>query len=836
MASSYLCSQCTEKSIQSYLFIYNAKQLSKIVYKSVNELLSKAIDVNNELKVIDNYENSNIVIVLDQNDEMSDYIDIGKMTEIVAKETPKDEELKPVLTEINKLAIESATNIEPKSNSIEEVNIENLQIIEDCCVVSDQHQEIEITYLEESPKSPKDEKCPQTPLCDNLESKQSGLKKRKAKIKRISFDCPRCKGVIPNYKSWKEHYRICKKKKIDPNKMYTCKICPDSQQFISLRSLNSHYKTHAKTRCKVCQFIVSEADLIEHMKINHEDYVHLCKLCNYFSYSADGLQTHTEKFHSGPQCALCHKKVKENDLKFHRCKFNCLECTDNVCKHYKYLVSYRDQFINNAVKIKCPDCDYVCPRREALLGHANREHLDHHPFICAHCDQQFYSRTTLRCHINQFHKERYICEFCDQEYYTKTSLENHRKLCQCIERDFKCDHCTCSFDTLEELANHVKLRHDEDTFNCNLCKKKFLSKIKLQDHIFKVHSGLQIKRKRSLLECPVCETKCLNRRQLMQHIKDHPNSRFPCKECNEDFDCIRKLHAHIRKHYDDVIECVDCKKVLTKTFYPHHLAYCNKGRPTENVFTCETCGRSYSSEVQLKFHRKVHLDKVPCPVCQKPTRPVYMKGHMKHCNPKKYKMHQEAKPKQKYVKCIKCDWCNHMMSRYNELEAHVNRFHLKVKPYQCNYCKKSFFGKERLKGHLVTHTSIKACYCSVCNKQFQNNACLKLHMRRHTGYTPYACDVCGERFRTSSIMNTHKVKKHSERTVACPLCDSMFHLTREMRFHFKKVHWKQKGKKFDPRDVKELSPAFYHLFEDGRLPKVEGEDLYISSKFNEKFD
>ncbi|XP_028166420.1 zinc finger protein 678-like [Ostrinia furnacalis] len=814
LASFYLCSNCTEKSIQSYLFIYNAKQLSKIIYECMNELYSKTVDVQNQLQSLDDCD-ANVVIVLEQEHEMSKYTEIGKMTEIIAKETSKND---ASISSNTKQTENNFTTEIVRPIEIEEIHINNDEDIN--------NQDIEITFIEEEIQSSEFE------IDKEYSQVKTIVSQKKKTIPSITYKCTRCREVLPSYKSYKDHKKMCRKRLTGPNKLlFNCKVC--NEKFVTQRSLNTHYKLHSKAKCKVCQFIVPEEDMTEHMRINHEEYAHLCKLCNFFSFSAKGLETHIEKNHSGPQCALCFKKVKGKDLKLHKCKFNCLECLDNVCIHYKYLVSYREQVLQKATKIQCVDCDYVCYRREALLGHVNREHLDHHPFTCAHCEQQFYSRTTLRYHINHFHKERHVCEYCDQEFGSKVTLENHRKLCQCIEKDYKCDQCKSSFETLEELANHVKLRHAYKAFDCNLCEKKFLNSSKLQDHMFKVHSGIQIKKKRSLLDCPICEEKCDNKRQLLQHIEIHgPDARFPCKECDMEFDCIRKLHRHIRIHYDDVIQCVDCKKVLTKTFFPHHSVYCNVGREGNEVCTCETCGKTFTTEVQFKFHMKVHLEKVPCPICKKPTKPIYMKGHIKrmHGKPRTPKV-----PKPKYVKNVKCDWCGHMVSRLGELETHVNRFHLKVKPYQCKYCQKTFFGKERLRDHLITHTSSRAVYCNICNQRFENKQCLKLHMRKHTGVKPYTCEICGESFRTSSIMNTHKVKKHSERTVACPLCDAMFHLTREMRCHFKKAHWKQKNRKFDPREVKELSPAFYHLFGDGRLPKVEGEELYISSKFNEKF-
>ncbi|XP_052747789.1 PR domain zinc finger protein 5-like isoform X2 [Galleria mellonella] len=779
LGSPFICNDCSRNAIQCYLFIYNTIKLSKIVNKYIEDLSMKITDLNNQLISDGSYENSNVVIIL-ENESVHKHVDTKTITDSVG--------------------IEFGLN-----------NVENAKT--DINFNSNVHLTGNITEAEDQIQT------------DGTKGTNLEIYLKKRNIKRLKntiYKCMKCKRVISTTKKWLQHERLCQISRITGKiQPLQCKICYETLK--TKRLLSLHYKVHNKARCRLCFNIMPEETFLEHLKLNHEDDIYECEVCDHILYSPLALETHMKRKHGDPQCIMCLKHFKEADLKIHKCKYGCLDCREMPCIHYKYLVSYREQVMNQATKIMCLDCDYVCPKREALLGHVNREHLDHHPFTCAHCSQQFYSKVTLRNHLNRFHRENLMCQFCDLDFKSKTTFDEHVEICKWIKRQFKCDVCTSSFDTEEELSNHKNTKHNDGVFPCNLCNKQFYTILKLKEHMFRIHSGIQLKRRRTNLECPMCETKFDAKKELMQHIATHgPDARFPCKICNVDFDDIKKLHAHSRMHCDDVIKCNDCNKLITTAFFPQHMIYCNANKSTVNAYECETCGKTFQTESMLKLHKQAHLDPVECPICRKLIKPIYLKRHLKYTHTQK----KLVKPK-KNLKVVKCDWCGHMVTRKGELESHVNRFHLKIKPYECNICKKTFCGKERLKEHIQTHSTEHTRYCTICGKKYANRVCLKMHLRLHSGVTPYECDICGEKFRSSSIMNTHKIKKHTEKTICCPLCDTMFYLAREMRNHFKKVHWKNKDKKFDPRDVKELGKEYYYLFEDRRQPKVDENELVL---------
>lgn len=630
--------------------------------------------------------------------------------------------------------------------------------------------------------------------------------------KRRKINCAKCLVMLPSLRALKIHRMKCKKQ------ILRCRLC--FKTFKSKKHLNLHYKLHLKVKCKFCPKILNKKELLDHLRTNHGDSLLQCLKCELF-YSLKTYQTHTKVCQQikeeQPQCLMCLETYTEKEFKSHACKYSCPECAEIPCMHYKYLKSYREQTLNNADKIKCVDCDYVCTKKENLLGHVNKDHLNNHPYTCDKCGQQFYSKVVLKAHILRFHETCFVCQYCDSEYSNINNYENHVKSCEDIKRKFACDNCPASFDTSDNLTNHRQRRHSTDVFPCGLCNKKFLKESKRKEHMVKVHSSLQIKKGEKNVECVVCQEKFDNKGELVQHMKYHgPHTTYPCRICNTEYQTLRQFRAHNRKHNGPFATCHVCGKEMREILLKKHLT-----THSDAVETCETCGRSFQNITLLKYHQKVHLESVACPKCKKMINPArlrrHWRGHIMEEDPDK-------KGIRKQQPNLKCEQCEYKTWNNTLLECHMNRHHLKIKPYVCHICSKDFIGKHLLKKHIETH-DMKSVVCMVCLKSFANSTCLKMHLRLHTGEKPFTCEICGDRFRSSSIMNVHKLKKHSGKSYICPLCSNKFYTVRDLRRHVIKVHWKQKNKRFDPRELKGLDKEHYHLFHDGRRVKVADEDV-----------
>lgn len=65
------------------------------------------------------------------------------------------------------------------------------------------------------------------------------------------------------------------------------------------------------------------------------------------------------------------------------------------------------------------------------------------------------------------------------------------------------------------------------------------------------------------------------------------------------------------------------------------------------------------------------------------------------------------------------------------VEVHCNNV---MNQFQCSECEKSFFAKESLRKHMVTHTGVKLYSCSFCQASYAWYNGLKKHMRiQHAG-------------------------------------------------------------------------------------------------------
>ncbi|KAF9784760.1 hypothetical protein BJ322DRAFT_868850 [Thelephora terrestris] len=94
---------------------------------------------------------------------------------------------------------------------------------------------------------------------------------------------------------------------------------------------------------------------------------------------------------------------------------------------------------------------------------------------------------------------------------------------------------------------------------------------------------------------------------------------------------------------------------------------------------------------------------------------------------------------------------------------------LGVSKYQCTYVaagEREPCGQRGDKRHLVTrhikavHLRIRPFKCTYCERSFPSNSGLETHINTHTGETPYVCPFCQRGFADRAGLHRHKVKEH----------------------------------------------------------------------------
>ena len=200
------------------------------------------------------------------------------------------------------------------------------------------------------------------------------------------------------------------------------------------------------------------------------------------------------------------------------------------------------------------------------------------------------------------------------------------------------------------------------------------------------------------------------------------------------------------------------------------------------------------------------------------------------------------------LKMFDCEYCDKPFSQ-DGLKSHVNEFHKALKcgdckkhhlfgkcekKYLCQFCNKSFYGKDYYINHIKTVHEIvsldqKDHKCELCEKSFSQSANLKKHVTTvHKGAKKFKCLSCGKLIPDVSVLNNiihkfHNVSKdytcdncgklnhpksknttppsHTEtvheekKTFSCKSCDKRFTQSRNLKLHINKVH---KGQEIFP--------------------------------------
>ncbi|XP_047452306.1 zinc finger protein 615-like isoform X3 [Mugil cephalus] len=169
----------------------------------------------------------------------------------------------------------------------------------------------------------------------------------------------------------------------------------------------------------------------------------------------------------------------------------------------------------------------------------------------------------------------------------------------------------------------------------------------------------------------------------------------------------------------------DTEKVDVFGTLPENMSQMKKNHKNQsgvNPYCCNTCGKNYRRNNDLKIHTRTHTGEKP----------------------------------------YSCKTCGKRFIRKYYFTVHM-RTHTGEKPYICKTCEKRFSRKYHFTDHMRTHTGEKPYICKTCEKRFARKSNFNVHTRTHTGEKPYICKTCGKsvsrRDQLTVHMRTHTREK-----------------------------------------------------------------------------
>uniref|UniRef100_A0A182WF82 Transcription factor grauzone n=1 Tax=Anopheles minimus TaxID=112268 RepID=A0A182WF82_9DIPT len=305
-------------------------------------------------------------------------------------------------------------------------------------------------------------------------------------------------------------------------------------------------------------------------------------------------------------------------------------------------------------------------------------------------------------------------------------IVNGEELDKCLAAYYglECELCQQQcWTTIQHLFKHHRQAHGEQGF-INCCGKKIQKKSLMAMHLAK-HVQPEA------FECSICKKMMTTPRILKSHMQNHlPEEERPykCELCPRRFGYVSALLIHASTHREENEEkcvyhlCYSCGRAFRSgNKLAEHIADSHKKDGSSNCVICDTCGKTFISKSNLKYHLTTHQPKV---------------------------LHQ-----------VQCEHCGKWLKNKLCLRKHMLQ-HSQVR-HGCDQCDYTTVNIQRLRNHRrVQHTDHKPFKCSTCGKSFKLKSNLREHLAQHQIDQKYSCEFCSRRFTSKSNYYCHRKRLH----------------------------------------------------------------------------
>ncbi|KAJ8311660.1 hypothetical protein KUTeg_011015 [Tegillarca granosa] len=467
----------------------------------------------------------------------------------------------------------------------------------------------------------------------------------------------------------------------------------------------------------------------------------LCKLCNTKFRNNKSIYRHFRNKHPGKKASLV--KLEEDDNK--STTSTEIKKDDNISD---------SESKNEVPKFACTHCTKRFGTSKILIRHLLQVHKVKR-LVCRICAAVFKTTADIMKHYSSIHNNTnfkpaqrfsFQCDICRKLFLSKLALQNHKELHKSgTSVSYSCIHCGKLFSTTFYLSNHLLCVHKEKKSVCRICKEYFSSPQELRQHIAK-HNACIVCNKTfessgELKNHKATHSQVLCGQSKRLHGKSNEKSYFICKICDIKFLWKHSLRRHfVNKHDGDDEQAMDISGIID----------------SESVKANENSLAAYDGSEELSI------------------------------------ANQDIKADVKNSSMYKCSNCHKSFDRSKKLSRHLKQVH-KLKASVCKNCGKICSSLQELNEHyLTTHNISKSFsseafsfHCSTCRKFFRTKEALSFHEENQCSERnmKYDCHLCGKTFVNTVYLSVHMSNVHKERCSICRICKARFPSRQELRQH-----------------------------------------------------